>query len=417
MTSSAGKSKTGSKKPSSKKPSSKKKAPAKPLPPGHKINAKGRQVPLSEHERDFKETWSKEDCVAELKRIHRIFKEEHNSDAITRNFFRAHSRISEATWNRYFGTFNQFRRDAGIELSSHAHAIERQIAKHARHDEYRKMNEDKAGWEGAFLKPNGKRFKTALVCSDMHDLECDPFVRRMVVEAAVRVKPEKIILNGDIFDLYEFSKYTQDPREFHVIDRIKWVHEFLGDLREASPDSEIDFIEGNHEYRLLRHLSEATPALKVVLSDLHGFTVPKLLGLENYEVNYVSRSDLAGFNQSDIRSEVGKNWHFFWDSMIASHYPEDRQKGIPGFNGHHHKHLVWHNYSPVYGPYEWHQLGAGHKRSAEYCAGEKWSNGFLLTHVDTQTKRSQFEYFQMHDFVWFGGVYYDRRAEEFVSNI
>jgi UDP-2,3-diacylglucosamine pyrophosphatase LpxH len=85
------------------------------------------------------------------------------------------------------------------------------------------------------------------------------------------------VLNGDIFDLPEFSKYTQDPRHFAPVERIKWVHQFLNDLREAAPDAQIDFVEGNHEFRLLRHLSEATPALMTVLADLHGMTIPTCL--------------------------------------------------------------------------------------------------------------------------------------------
>jgi hypothetical protein len=86
--------------------------------------------------------------------------------------------------------------------------------------------------------------------------------------------------------------------------------------------------------------------------------------------------------------------------------------GIPGANGHHHKHLVRHAYSPHFGPYEWHQLGSGHRRQASYCAGEKWSNGFLLTHVDTHTKRSQFEYIDVsHGHAFVGGKLYPNKPK------
>jgi hypothetical protein len=123
----------------------------------------------------------------------------------------------------------------------------------------------------------------------------------VLVETIDRVQPERIVLDGDIFDLPEFSKYTQDPREFAPVERIKWVHQFLNDLREAAPDAQIDFVEGNHEYRLLRHLSEATPALMTVLADLHGMTIPDLLGLTRYEVNFVARADLTAFTETDIK--------------------------------------------------------------------------------------------------------------------
>lgn len=61
-----------------------------------------------------------------------------------------------------------------------------------------------------------------------------------------------------------------------------------------------------------------------------------------------------------------------------------RNMGLPGVNGHHHKHEVWGMFSPIYGPYEWHQMGAGHRRSASHCEGEKWHNGFALVNIDTK---------------------------------
>lgn len=82
--------------------------------------------------------------------------------------------------------------------------------------------------------------------------------------------------------------------------------------------------------------------------------------------------------------------------------------GYPGTNGHHHKHLVSSHYSPIFGPYEWHQTGSGHTRHASYCAGEKWSNGFLIIHTDTHTRHSAFEYVDIRDFAIVGGQWYRR---------
>jgi hypothetical protein len=48
-----------------------------------------------------------------------------------RNYFRNNGRISDATWNRHFGTFEEFKRQAGIKLTRQQHGLERHIAKHA----------------------------------------------------------------------------------------------------------------------------------------------------------------------------------------------------------------------------------------------------------------------------------------------
>lgn len=366
-------------------------------------------VPLSEDRTKITEAWTKEQCIDCLRKI----AEANPDQVISRNFFRVHSPIAESVWSAHFGTFHEFKRAANIILSRHAHLLEKSIAKHASKDRMREMMGQKTGWESAYLRPSTKQFQTVLVGSDMHDKLCDPFYRRLFVETANRVQPEKIVLNGDIFDLTEFGKYTQDPREYDPIGRMLWVHKLLEDLRETAPDAEIIFVEGNHEFRLLRHLTEATPAMVTVLGDFHGMTVPDLLGLSKYEVNYVARMDLAAFNESDIKQQLRKNYSILYDCVLFHHFPDGFNMGLPGANGHHHKHLVRIGFSPTYGPYEWHQLGAGHIRQATYCAGEKWSNGFLLTHVDTWNKKSQMEYIDCsHDHCFIGGMFYARTEEE-----
>lgn len=381
-----------------------------PRPAGMGANG----VPLSEDQRKFRRDWTPADCVAELRRIAEI----DTSKVISRNYFRVHSPISESTWNRYFGTFEEFKRQAGIILRRHAHRLEKSIAKHASVDRLRDMNKHRREYAGKYLRPAGGRWQTALVVSDLHDKECDPFARRVVVDTARRVLPEKIVIAGDLFDLPEFSKHTQDPRSFDILARIAWAHAFLADLRAASPDSEIVLIEGNHEFRLLRHMAEETPALMTILADLHGFTVPRLLGLDAYGVNYIARADMTAWNERDIATQLRKNYLIAWDSVLFGHYPNMREMGMPGASGHHHKHLVWTQYSPVHGAYEWHQIGAGHQREASYAPGEKWATGFLLAHVDTLTRRTQFEYLDLsHPAAMVGGKWYQRTAREPVFDL
>jgi hypothetical protein len=362
-------------------------------------------VPLSEDVEKISEA-SMEQCV----KILRKFAEANPDKVITRNFFRVNSPLAESAWNKHFGTFEEFKKQAGIKLTRHARKMELDIARHASIDNYRAMNDQKMDWGESYKKQTGERYQTVMVCSDVHDIECDPYWRFLWLETLARVQPETIVLNGDIFDLPEFGSYGVDPREWDVVGRIQWVHKFLGDMREICPDAEMIFIEGNHEYRLLRHLAEATPAMKAVLSDLHGFTVPKLLGLDAFEVNYVAPADLAVFTQSDMKAQIRRNWKIIHECLLAHHFPQGRTLGLPGWNGHHHKHLVYSDYSAIHGSYEWHQLGAGHKREASYCNGEAWSTGFLIVHVDTEMKRSQFEYIDTtNDHVVIGGKWYERK--------
>jgi hypothetical protein len=253
-----------------------------------------------------------------------------------------------------------------------------------------------------------------MVCSDLHDKEVDLFWLRVWLDALRRVQPDIVVFGGDVFDLPEFGKYPVDPREWDVVDRIKFAHErILRPSREASPNSQFDMIEGNHEGRLLRHLADATPAMRAVLSDLHGFTVSKLLGLDEFEMNYVARCDLAAWTKRDMeRTELRKNYQVYHDCFMVHHFPEARAMGVPGVNGHNHKHIVWAEFKRDFGAYEWHQLGCGHKREASYCNGEKWAMGFDIVHVDRKMRRVQHDYVEVGDFAVVGGVWYERGRDE-----
>jgi len=365
--------------------------------------------PMSEDATRFMEDWGPEECIGELRRVAEIDPDK----VVTRNYFRVHSLISESTWNRYFGTFEEFKRQASIKLSRQQHALERNIAVHASVDHYRELNRERELYANKYDRKNNNRFKTVLIASDIHDIEVDQFWLRVFIDTAERVHPDVIVLVGDVFDLPEFGKYNVDPREWDVVGRIKFAHEYiLGPLREACPATQIDIIEGNHEARLLKLLADATPALRAVLSDLHGMSIATLLGLDEYEINYIAKADLSAWTKREHDKELGNNYKVYWETMLFHHFPYARNMGLPGCNGHHHSHQVWPMFSPIFGAYEWHQLGCGHKRSASYTEGEKWHMGFALAHADVQNKLVNFEYIPVTDIAVVGGQWYYRGRKE-----
>lgn len=353
--------------------------------------------------------WGPNECIAELKRVATAFPD----NFISRDFFRRNATMSESTWTCHFGTFEEFRRQAGLNPSRHVARLEKNIAAHAASDHYRDMNAERESWGERYLRDNGKKYKLIVTASDLHDVECDPFMLRVFIDTCKRSQPDVIVLNGDIFDLPEFGKFSVDPREWDVVARIKFVHEnILKPLREACPDTQIDMIEGNHEFRLLRHLADASPAMRAVLADLHGFTVSKLLGLDEFQVNYIAKGDLAAFNKRDVEKEVQKSYKLYFDSVLAHHHPHAINYGVPGWNGHHHKWEVQHRKSARIGAYQWVGMAAGHRPRASYCEGEFWATGFMLVHVNTESKHVSFEMVNVSDFAVVGGTLYERLPSE-----
>jgi len=371
-----------------------------------------KHITFSEDEKKYRD-WSTDECISELRRL----VEEYPDKVITRNFFRVESEISESTWTRHFGTFEEFKRQAAIMPTRHQHRLEKEIAKHAAVDHYREIRQDLDSWEKKYVVKDTSRYVKLAIAFDLHDKEIDPFYLRVWLDTLGRFQPSIVCFGGDLFDLPEFSKWTQDPREWDVTGRIKFAHNnILGPTRKIVGDNcQIDLIEGNHEFRLLRHLADATPALRAVLSDLHGLTIPGLLGLDKYQVNYIARADLAaaGYRQLDIRKELRRNFKIYHEQYIIHHYPDGAKMGFPGANGHHHKRVVTPHYSPRFGPYEWLQSGSGHRRDASYTEGEMWNNGFPLVILDTVRRHAIVDYVTIGDSIAVsGGKVYYRTPEE-----
>lgn len=365
-------------------------------------------VPLSEDPGKQNYAATAQDCIDDLQRLAKSDEKR----VLSRNFYRLNGSFSESVWNRFFGTFEEFKRQAGIKLTRQQHALEKQIAKQASVDHYRELNAERASYGDKYTRKDKKRYKLAIVLCDVHDEEADPFVLRVVTDTVKRTQPDLFCFGGDLFDLPEFGKYGVDPRLWGPVKRINAAHKIISDIREAAPDAQIDLIEGNHEFRLLRHMADATPALQEVLSELHGFTTQKLLGLDKFQVNYVAKGDLAVYTSKDIVAELSRNYRIYWDSFMVNHFPKGRNMGIPGVNGHHHKFISWPMASAIYGAYNWYQVGAAHRRGATYTDGEDWSSGFMLIHVDTERRSTCFEYVDVRDFACVGGQYYYRQQGE-----
>ena len=123
-------------------------------------------VPMSEDPNRYKGDWDRDQCIEELQRVAKIDPDR----VVSRNYFRINSAISESTWNRFFGTFEEFKRQAGLKLTRQQHGLERHIAKHASVDHYRAMNAERRDYAGTYARPTTPgRFKTMVIASDLHD--------------------------------------------------------------------------------------------------------------------------------------------------------------------------------------------------------------------------------------------------------
>lgn len=346
---------------------------------------------MSERNKKFNPDATADDCIEDLRNLQQA----NPYKSISRNFYRVNGSFSDATWNQFFGTFLEFRRQAGLELSRNQHSLERKIAKHASLDVYRKFyKEEVLPYHEKFDRGDDKRFQTLLVGSDFHDEHVDPFCLGVFHDVAARLQPDVIILNGDIFDMYEFGKYSIDPRQFRITERFQFVKTHIfGQLRRSCPNAQIDLIIGNHEWRILKLLADKTPAMKVLLADVMGLSLSDVFGLDEFEINLIAKLDLAAFTEPEIKDELKENYKVYHKTFVASHF-KDTSIGLSGTSGHTHRPEQVSFTSEPMRKMSWTQTGCMSITQAEYIEGrDKWTNSFGLFHLDIEKQNVAPEHF------------------------
>jgi len=370
---------------------------------------------LSEKNKKFNQDATANDCVADL----RALQEEFPLKFIGRNFYRCNGTFSDSTWNQFYGTFAEFRRQAKLELTREQHELERRIAKHAALDHYRNFyNKEVLPYHKKYVrtKEQRSRFRDIAVCSDLHDEELDPFVFGVFLDACQQKQPNVIVLNGDIFDNPEFSKYNIDPRSFGVKRRFDFVKEnIFAPLRKACPKSQIDFVIGNHDWRIIKLMADKTPNLRVLLSDVMGLSLSDVFGLKDFQINLVAKIDLAAFQHSDVKDELRENYEVYYDRFACSHF-KNLNLGIAGTSGHTHRPTQITFASVPMGKMTWTETGCMSRTRAEYTDGmDNALNSFLFATVDTSKIRDAVQtqhYIITGDHAVVEGQLYERKQFE-----
>jgi predicted phosphodiesterase len=116
----------------------------------------------------------------------------------------------------------------------------------------------KAGWKPSLppsLAEPWERYElpcpAKILClSDVHI----PYHDSKAVEAAIayakkNVKPNVILLNGDIADFYSVSRWEKNPGKRDLLEELRLVRDFLGWLKLEFPKAKMVYKLGNHEER------------------------------------------------------------------------------------------------------------------------------------------------------------------------
>jgi predicted phosphodiesterase len=84
------------------------------------------------------------------------------------------------------------------------------------------------------------------------------------IEYGIHKQVNCIILNGDMIDMYQISRFTKDGRKPNVEYDIEVFYQFLLDLRATFPNALIIWKFGNHEERWDTYLRQNAPLLNMI---------------------------------------------------------------------------------------------------------------------------------------------------------
>lgn len=135
-----------------------------------------------------------------------------------------------------------------------------------------------------------------LVLSDIHIPYHDVEALTLAVEYGLKEKCDGILLNGDLIDFYQMSKYAKDPRKRSFSGELEDTRNFLKKLRELFPDAHIYYKLGNHCERFEKYMYTKAPELL----DVNDFQLDVLLRLGELKINYIADKRIVKFGSLSI---------------------------------------------------------------------------------------------------------------------
>jgi len=118
------------------------------------------------------------------------------------------------------------------------------------------------------------KYKQTIIVSDFHIPYEDTEKVELFFEHLERLKPDRIIIAGDLVDCSELSRFRKNPiTQESFQNEISFANEYLARIRKICPNARIDYVEGNHEFRFKVRLMEEVPSLYFAM----GKELPDLL--------------------------------------------------------------------------------------------------------------------------------------------
>lgn len=217
-----------------------------------------------------------------------------------------------------------------------------------------------------------------LVLSDVHL----PYHDVPAIEAAIRVAKKRkimgVLLNGDMLDSHEISRFDKDPSKPRYQAELKAWNLFATYLRYQFPTADVVFKEGNHEERLYSYLMQKAPAL----FGLEETSLPTLMKLEKHGIQHVGDCRVVRIGKLNLI-----HGHEYKPNIQTPVNPARglflRTKGLAAC-GHFHQTSEHHEPTITMKPQGCWSTGCLCQLNPPYMPLNKWNHGFCL--IDCTSK-------------------------------
>jgi len=136
------------------------------------------------------------------------------------------------------------------------------------------------------------------------------------------IQPEVIVLDGDVIDFYQISRFiSSDERISTIQNDIDQATDFMSDIKRLAPRSRFIFIPGNHEDRLWKYIATESAALSNLSAlKLENLLQLKALGFEFYnsKKNVLLLNDLNIIHGYIVRKHAGYSAKAMLDDLGMS---------------------------------------------------------------------------------------------------
>jgi hypothetical protein len=250
----------------------------------------------------------------------------------------------------------------------------------------------------------GTSFEKIVVFGDAHVPNIDRKAWKLLLRFIDDFAPDRIIINGDFLDCAEISKFQRVPglKTFHEeMDEAKLL---LQELRQHH-SGQIQWISGNHEFRLRSYIIRNAPYLYGLIS------IPELLMLDKLGIEYIETPQNAS-RFVDTFIKVGKLYvgHFDKVSQHSAYTAKAlvERKGISLLQAHCHRMGMFCKRLTGGGQLIGIEGGCLCDLNPDYTSDVNWQTGFCVVYHKKTSGRFHVYPIQMVNYAFmFGNKLYD----------